>query len=394
MASVEALRRLIGEASSDPLEVVLNAVDDGITAQAPDGKLLWANHAAAVLCGYESTEQLLEVSSQELTTRFRVSDEFGQPIGVDRLPGKAALAGDKGPEQLVQWDVPQGESRWLLISAHPVFDDSGAIAFAVNVFRDVTERQRTMQAFRESQLRVAELYKEQMDAARSLSKALLPIELPTIPGMDLSSWFDAATGGIGGDFYDAVQLRDGRWLLTIADVSGKGASAASLTAMTRHSLRALARRHVDVTDLFEDLNATLYDEFPEGKFCTMASVALHLEDKHATASFVLAGHPQPMVLSPQGEMIRCGHGELPLGVVPEQKFNQHLMALGPGDSILLYTDGCVGEGAEAGVVLQPVVTSAGASSEVLVKAVRQVAQQTQREHPDDCAALIARIKPD
>ncbi|MEA2828306.1 MAG: hypothetical protein QOG43_2745, partial [Actinomycetota bacterium] len=89
----------------------------------------------------------------------------------------------------------------------------------------------------------ARLFSERSQAAATLAQALLPALLTEIPGVELAARYRPAAGGVGGDFYDVVALGVGRWLAVIGDVCGKGAEAASLTAMARHTLRTLARHH-------------------------------------------------------------------------------------------------------------------------------------------------------
>jgi GAF domain-containing protein/anti-sigma regulatory factor (Ser/Thr protein kinase) len=89
----------------------------------------------------------------------------------------------------------------------------------------------------------ARLYSEQLQATHALQRSLLPPELPDIPGIDLAAAYQAAGEGneVGGDFYDVFEVAVGRWRFTIGDVCGKGPEAATVTGLTRHALRILAR---------------------------------------------------------------------------------------------------------------------------------------------------------
>lgn len=128
------------------LAATLDAVTDGITVQAPDGRLLFANDDAAAILGFSSPVELLGAGLAAVMERFQVLDEHGDPLDLAELPGRQALLGREAPERLVRyriWGTPG--DRWSLVSARPVVDDEGAVRFAVNVFRDVTELHRSEQ---------------------------------------------------------------------------------------------------------------------------------------------------------------------------------------------------------------------------------------------------------
>jgi PAS domain S-box-containing protein len=129
--------------SRDQLQALLEGVDEGITVQAPDGRLLFANHGAARAIGFDSPEELVTTPVADVMRRFEVLDEEGQPLQIERLPGRRALQGERNAAELVRFRVvATGEERWSLVSASPVLDERGAVRFAVNIFQDVTERRR------------------------------------------------------------------------------------------------------------------------------------------------------------------------------------------------------------------------------------------------------------
>ncbi len=139
------------------LSATLNAVSEAITVQSPDGRLLLANQAAAALLGYQSVDELLAAGLGAVRERFEMCDLEGHPLPPEALPGRAALRGERLPEVLIRWRDLSGDrdERFSLVRGHPVFDDTGAIQFAVNVFRDVTERQQAVEKLRASEARLA-----------------------------------------------------------------------------------------------------------------------------------------------------------------------------------------------------------------------------------------------
>jgi len=129
--------------SREQQAIILQGVADGITAQDSKGRMIYANDAAARLIGFPSPQALLDASVSEIMQNFVVMDETGQPLPLERLPGRQALKGEKPETTLVRFRVLKtGEEHWSLVSAAPVLDERGQVQFAVNIFHDVTERRR------------------------------------------------------------------------------------------------------------------------------------------------------------------------------------------------------------------------------------------------------------
>ena len=143
VASATERRRAEDELTSSraELEAIFRGVGDGITVQDRDGRLVYANDAAARLVGLDGGPALLAASVPEVLARFELLDEERQPLDVDRLPGRRALAGEESPELLVCYRVRETrEERWAVVRAAPVHDPDGGVRLAINTFRDVTER--------------------------------------------------------------------------------------------------------------------------------------------------------------------------------------------------------------------------------------------------------------
>lgn len=238
----------------------------------------------------------------------------------------------------------------------------------------------------------ARLYAERATAAGTLARALVPSSLPTIPGIEIAAWYRPATSGVGGDFYDVVELGEGRWLLVIGDVCGKGPEAASLTAMTRYTLRALAPIHDGPSALLSATNALLTPQFPEDRFCTLACVCLTPTVSGAEVVVAVAGHPRPICVTHDGRVQACGRPGAVLGAFDDLEVEDEKVDLGPGDSIVLFTDGCVGEGVDASEVLGPDLGAAsGGGPRALADAVAAAALGADPAHPDDVAILVAGV---
>jgi PAS domain S-box-containing protein len=125
------------------LRSIVDVVADGITVQAPDGRLVYANQAAAEACGFESADALLGAGREEILARFELFDEAGGRIEPTGLPGASVLRGEPPSDRVVGFHVrPSGETRWSIVSAVPLREPDGQLAFAVNAFHDITARKR------------------------------------------------------------------------------------------------------------------------------------------------------------------------------------------------------------------------------------------------------------
>jgi len=135
--------------SRDQLEAVLQGVADGITAQDSGGQIIYANETAARLVGFPSARDLVEAALEEVMARFELLDEEGRPFPVDSLPGRRALAGEEGAEEVLRFRIlTTGEERWTIVKAMPIFTEQGTVRMAVNIFRDITESKREEESLR------------------------------------------------------------------------------------------------------------------------------------------------------------------------------------------------------------------------------------------------------
>jgi PAS domain S-box-containing protein len=186
-------------------------------------------------------------------------------------------------------------------------------------------------------------YRERAHVAQTLQASLLPAALPDIPGATVAAQYVASGEGmdVGGDFYDVFALDDGSWILVIGDVLGKGAEAAAVTALARYTVRAVAGRSPSPAATLAALNdEMLRQRNPDRRFVTAVLARL---EPHAGggARLVVAsgGHPPPVLLRASGEaeVVPCP-GTL-LGVEHDARSFDREIELGPGDTLVLYTDG-------------------------------------------------------
>src|SRR4051794_4856546 len=184
----------------------------------------------------------------------------------------------------------------------------------------------------------ARLYATTRHIAQTLQQSLLPRALPEIPGAHLAARYRAAaeTQDVGGDFYDAFTIADGRWGIAIGDVCGKGPEAAALTALARHTIRAVADR--GPADALSLLNDAVMREESE-RFLTALIGELHAEGDTLVVDMAVGGHPAPFVMRAGGSVEPVAIQGPLIGVIPEVDFFPVRVELAVGDKLVLYTDG-------------------------------------------------------
>ena len=164
---LEQLARLDADEARDQLEAILRGVADAITAQAPDGRLLFANDAAVRMLGFESSEALTSAPLQEILGRYEILTESGDPFPLENLPGRRALVDGEPGEVVVRFRMrATAEERWSAVKATPIRDPRGRVTMAINVIEDITRHKR------------AELAQRFLaDSSAVLSESLDPDEL-------------------------------------------------------------------------------------------------------------------------------------------------------------------------------------------------------------------------
>lgn len=208
---------------------------------------------------------------------------------------------------------------------------------------DDAERALALQLGRRAGLAIdnARLYDEQRHIARTLQAGLLPPALPEIAGLETAARYSPMGDGVevGGDFYDLFAAGTA-WVAVIGDVCGKGPAAAALTALARHSLRALARDDPTPSRALRRLNeAIVAERGPDARFSTVAYVRLAPQGTGFGVTAAAAGHPLPLLVRADGAVEAVGRPGTLLGPFPEVRVHDAAAALGPGDALVLYTDG-------------------------------------------------------
>jgi serine phosphatase RsbU (regulator of sigma subunit)/PAS domain-containing protein len=250
----------------------------------------------------------------------------------------------------------------------------------------------------------ARLYAEQEEIALTLQRSLLPLRLPDIPGLEMTARYRAAGARnlVGGDFYDLWAIGDeGGFGIAIGDVCGKGAAAAALTALSRHTVRTASLTIPDhrPADVLRALNDAVIRRAGNGQFCTVAHAYATPIDGGFVVTLASGGHPLPFIVRADGSVQQPGRPGTLLGILPEITVYEHRTVLRPGDRIVMWTDGVSdrrGDGERFGEerLRDVLVANAGAGPEGLADAIESaVVGFSQTEPQDDIAIVVARVLP-
>lgn len=185
----------------------------------------------------------------------------------------------------------------------------------------------------------ARLYNREHRIAATLQRAFLPAALPALIGIQLDAAYlpAAAEADLGGDWYDAFRLRDGRVVISLGDVAGHGLEAGVTMGLIRQAIRATAYEG-DRPDAILARAGRLLDLAEEGGMAT--AIVGVLDPTTMTLTYAGAGHPAPLLASPNGEVKRLPVAGMPLGVRGASSVT-HEIQLPPGGLLVFYTDGLI-----------------------------------------------------
>lgn len=183
-----------------------------------------------------------------------------------------------------------------------------------------------------------EAVKRDLEMAHRVQQGLLPSSSPELEGYFFFDFYDAAKE-VGGDFYDYVHLPGGRIAVVLADVSGKGVSAALLMARVSSEVRFSLASEPDVAQAVNRINHSFCNSNWEDRFVTMVLIVVDPDQEEVT--IVNAGHMSPLLRHQDGkaESLPDDLGGLPLGVDPDYAYQKYARPMEIGDCLALFTDG-------------------------------------------------------
>jgi anti-sigma regulatory factor (Ser/Thr protein kinase) len=235
-------------------------------------------------------------------------------------------------------------------------------------------------------------------------------EAQPLPGMEVAARHEragslAAAPGASGlpaagdDFLDVFRLGRNDWAVLVGDVAGRGDAAAAavdlaLTAIRQESVRAFLPSTALVA-----ANRAL-QHAPDDRFCTAVFARLELDKCGTWVTLAAAGHPRPIVVRRAGWLDVRGNVCLPLGLFPDARVSDDRVGLGPGDALVVCSNGLTetvgpdGEAFGAEVLLNELLAAAGAPAEEVADRVLEAARSHARAVPDDAAVFVTRVPDD
>jgi sigma-B regulation protein RsbU (phosphoserine phosphatase) len=326
---------LAGLVGDDTDELYDNA-PCGNLATLPDGTIVkinstllgWLGYTRAEVVGRRRFRDLLSVGGQvfhetHLAPLLRMSGEIN---GI-ALELRAA-DGTRLPV-LVTATVKNGSDGEPLVNRITVFDARERRAY----------EQELLRARRD-----AEGDRERLQGlVAGLQRSLLPASLPAPAGMRTAGHYRMASADeVGGDFYDLFPLSEGRWGFFLGDVCGKGVEAAAVTAAARYTLRAAAVYDPTPEAVLGNLNSVLFQDYRNQahRHCTVVFGLLTPDGDGWTATIAGGGHPPPLLLRADGTVgYQHTTGGTLIGIIAAPRLVSRTVRLGPGDTLVLYSDG-------------------------------------------------------
>ena len=389
----EALEAFYAALLDDDAEELYERAPCGYLSTTPDGTIIKVNQTFLTLTGYQRDELVGRRSFADLLTaggRIYYETHYAPMLQMQGTAREIAL------------DLVRADGTRLAILANSVLErgaDGSPVVIRTAVF-DATDRReyerellRAKQRAEDSEIRARAL-------ARTLQQTLIPPAPPHVPGLDVAAAYRPAGTGeeVGGDFYDIFEIGPGDWVFVVGDVCGKGVEAAVVTALARYTLRAAAVRVSEPSQALETLNQVLLRNESD-RFCTAAVLRMRHRDGAWTATLASGGHPLPyLVRSGAGPEAVGGAGSL-LGVLETPEFHDAEVALEPGDSLVLYTDG-VTEGrcgpdfyGEERLVaaIAAISANAGFATDLAEGILADVLQFQEGDPSDDVAVVAVRV---
>ena len=182
-----------------------------------------------------------------------------------------------------------------------------------------------------------ERIEQELRVAHDIQLAFLPKQLPHLPGWQVEAHYQPARA-VGGDFYDFIDLPDGRLGIVVGDVSDKGVPAALVMCATRSMLRGAAQRLDSPGEVLAVVNELLYRDIPANMFVTCLYAILDTESGRLV--YANAGHNLPY-LRTDGGVAELRATGMPLGCMPGMPYEEKIVTLAPGGSVLFHSDGLV-----------------------------------------------------
>jgi len=365
----------------------------GYVSTAPDGLVLKANETFLRMIGRDRTDVVGALRFDQLLTRG------GRIYHETHLAPMLRMHGSVR-EIALELERDNGGRVPVLVNAIVKRDDAGTERVVRIAVFDATERRRYEAELLAARDHARASEERARELAATLQASLIPPDPPAITGLDVAAGYRPAGAGdeVGGDFYDVFETGRGDWAIVLGDVQGKGAAAATVTALARYTVRAAAARSRRPRTILGLLNDALLRQGAE-RFVTAVYVRVRIADGRVRTTVGAGGHWLPLRVGARGEVGEVGRPGTVLGVTEEPTLDDATVELHPGDALVLFTDGVVEarrDGEEYGIERFEALLStvAGASAAEIVETVVDAVLGFQEGLPrDDIAVVVLRVPP-
>ncbi|RSN04390.1 peptidylprolyl isomerase [Nonomuraea sp. WAC 01424] len=258
---------------------------------------------------------------------------------------KSQLLEAGGDEEILAGFLAHGDERaWVGLPLLAAGDALGALRFSFTRPQKISQEDGVFLEALAGQCALAveraTLFEREHRTAETLQRSLLPDRLPVVKGLVLAQRFRSGSRHVqvGGDWYDAFVLQDGRVAAVVGDVMGKGVKAAAGMGRIRNAMRALALTNPPPAAVVTGLDRVFEATEEEEQVTTLAYMVV--EPVTGEGTLAMAGHPPPVLVSPQGTAILCdAEPGTPLGWPTSRR--QFRFVVPPGHTAVLYSDGLV-----------------------------------------------------
>jgi phosphoserine phosphatase RsbU/P len=248
---------------------------------------------------------------------------------------------------------------------------------------------------------VKERIASELRIAREIQLGILPLDIAACTrgtGLEVCAMLEAAKE-VGGDLYEVLRLDDGRVVVVVGDVSGKGIPAALFMAVTTTLVRSMARQFRDPAEVVRQVSEALAAQNPRGMFVTLFFASF--EPGGRKMAYANAGHPSPVLLRPgSAPSLPFRSTAMMAGIMPDIEVAGAEAELQPGDTLILYTDGVTeslnAEGALFGEdgLIEQLAKEPGGSAAAAARSVLAAVRRHAGEHPqsDDITVMAVRCE--
>jgi serine phosphatase RsbU (regulator of sigma subunit) len=181
-----------------------------------------------------------------------------------------------------------------------------------------------------------ERLEHELELATEIQQRFQPAGPPELKGYEFQG-ISFSCYEIGGDYYDFIERHDGRMLIALGDVSGKGTAAALLMSSLHAAIHAQVSTESSLQDIVSSVNRYLADNTPANRFVTL--FVAELDPGTGKLNYINAGHNPPLVGRSDGAIEQLSSGGFPLGIIPNAEFELGAMHLAPGEALVIYSDG-------------------------------------------------------